>query len=118
MESSKRRTAELTRPRASANFGLQKLHAKHAIAARVQRFVVRQLARPCLSIGKRHGRNSQLKLSERSNGSATSRRDDATADKSAPSLIRPERTHFYDTTTLVDKVVVSFDGANLKFADR
>src|SRR5215471_13055656 len=34
-----RRTVELTRPRGSANCNLQKLHAKHAIAARVQRFV-------------------------------------------------------------------------------
>jgi hypothetical protein len=33
-------TAELTRPRGSANFDLQKLHAKHAPAARVQRQTV------------------------------------------------------------------------------
>jgi hypothetical protein len=35
----RRLTVELTRPRGSANFDLQKLHAKHALAARVQRFV-------------------------------------------------------------------------------
>src|SRR5687768_4244765 len=38
---SSRRTVELTRPRGSANSDLQKLHAKHAFAARVQRFVRR-----------------------------------------------------------------------------
>ena len=38
-EQRSRRTPELTRPRGSANFDLQKLLEKHAIAARVQRFV-------------------------------------------------------------------------------
>ena len=38
-----RPTAELTRPRGSVNSNLQKLHAKHAPAARVQRFVRRRL---------------------------------------------------------------------------
>src|SRR5215831_17821964 len=39
-----RRTVELTRPRARTNFDSIRLNAKHAIAARVQRFVGPSLA--------------------------------------------------------------------------
>jgi hypothetical protein len=42
------RTTELTRPRGSANFNLQKLHAKHTSAGRVQRFVIWRRSLVCV----------------------------------------------------------------------
>jgi hypothetical protein len=51
-------TAEFTRPRDSGNVELQKLLEKHAIAARVQRFVIPP------RIVTRHASNVSLQVTE------------------------------------------------------